>query len=135
MKLLLLDQPDSVSDYILAQLARITDWDRSCIGLHNGAKIFYKVKMEFLFWDILAIRMFGIGQCPISRIGEVLKISVFWFSLFDFFQDFFLLQFAWKLVRCYWLARMGQNFDQAKCDITFWPLANILMARVLYVAW
>ena len=25
---------------------------------------------------------------------------------------------------------MGQNFDQAKCEDTFWPLPNILMASV-----
>ena len=26
---------------------------------------------------------------------------------------------------------MGQNCDQAKCDDTFWPVPNILMASVL----
>ena len=26
---------------------------------------------------------------------------------------------------------MGQNFDQAKCDNTFWPMPNILKGSVL----
>ena len=32
--------------------------------------------------------------------------------------------FPWKLVKVYWLARMDQNFDQAKGDNNFWPIPN-----------
>ena len=38
----------------------------------------------------------------------------------------FFASFPWKQVKVYWLARMGQNFDQAKRDNTFWPRPNIL---------
>ena len=37
----------------------------------------------------------------------------------------------WKQVKVYWLARMGQNFDHAKRDNTFWPMPNILKGSVL----
>ena len=39
-------------------------------------------------------------------------------------------KFLWKQVKVYWLARMGQNFDQAKRDYTFWPMPNILKGSV-----
>ena len=46
-------------------------------------------------------------------------------------KEFFFAFFPWKLVKVYWLARMGQNFDQAKRDNTFWPTPNILGGSVL----
>ena len=39
---------------------------------------------------------------------------------------------SWKLVKVYWLARMGQNFDQAKRDNNFWPMPNILKGSVIW---
>ena len=54
----------------------------------------------------------------------------FWVGHFEFFFAFF----PWKLVKVYWLARMGQNFDQVKCDNTFWPMPNILKGSVSYRA-
>ena len=34
------------------------------------------------------------------------------------------------ILKVYWLARMAQNFDQAKRDNTFWPTPNILGGSV-----
>ena len=65
----------------------------------------------------------------------VLKISVFlsWPFWFFFFQKkIFLASFPWKQVKVYWLARMGQNFDQAKSDDSFWPRPNILHPSVSF---
>ena len=45
-------------------------------------------------------------------------------------KNFFFALFPWKLVKVYWLARMAQNFDQAKRDNTFWPTPNILGGSV-----
>ena len=52
---------------------------------------------NFLHGDTLPFKMFGLGQ----------KVSKFW-------------PIPWKQVKVFWLARMGQNFDQAKRDNTFW---------------
>ena len=61
------------------------------------------------------------------------KTQFFWVGHFDFFffqkKNFFAF-FPWKLVKVYWLARMAQNFDQAKRDNTFWPTPNILGGSV-----
>jgi hypothetical protein len=43
---------------------------------------------------------------------------------------FFFAFFPSKQVKNYGLARMGQNFEQAKCDNTFWPRPNILKGSV-----
>ena len=45
-------------------------------------------------------------------------------------SQYFFASFPWKQVKVYWLARMGQNFDQAKRDNTFWPRPNILTGSV-----
>ena len=60
------------------------------------------------------------------------KMHFFWVGHFEFFfqKNFFFAFFPWKLVKVYWLARMAQNFDQAKCDNTFWPMPNILKGSV-----
>ena len=49
----------------------------------------------------------------------------FWIFFFAFFQR--------NLVIVYWLARMAQNFNQAKRDNTFWTTPNILGGSVLLV--
>ena len=54
------------------------------------------------------------------------KTQFFWVGHFEFF----FASFPWKQVKVYWLARMGQNFDQAKRDDTFWPMQNILTGTV-----
>ena len=46
-------------------------------------------------------------------------------------SQYFFASFPWKQVKVYWLARMGQNFDQAKRDNTFWPRPNILHPSVV----
>ena len=46
------------------------------------------------------------------------------------FEFFFFASFSCKMAKVSWLARMGQNFDQAKCDNTFWPRPNILTGSV-----
>ena len=56
----------------------------------------------------------------------ILKNALFLSRPFWFFFAFF----PWKLVKVYWLARMAQNFDQAKRDNTFWPTPNILGGSV-----
>ena len=38
---------------------------------------------------------------------SILKNALFWVGHFDFFFAFF----PWKLIKVYWLARMGPNFD------------------------
>ena len=46
-----------------------------------------------------------------------------------FFESAILIFFCFfplKQVKVYWLARMGQNFDQANHDDTFRPMPNIL---------
>ena len=50
----------------------------------------------------------------ILRIGDLEKCTFFESAILNFF---FLL-FS-QLVKVYWLARMAQNFDQAKRDNTF----------------
>ena len=66
----------------------------------------------------------------------ILKISIFlsWPSILNlFFQKyFFFASFTWKQFKVYWLAKMGQNFDLAKCDNTFWPRPDILHPSVRY---
>ena len=60
----------------------------------------------------------------ILRIGDFEKCTFFESAILNFFfqeKIFFFAFFPWKLVKVYWLARMGQNFDQAKRDNTFWP--------------
>ena len=62
------------------------------------------------------------------------KMHFFWVGHFEFFfskKKFFFAFFPWKLVKVYWLARMGQNFDQAKCDNNFGLMPNILKGSVL----
>ena len=51
-----------------------------------------------------------------------------------FSKKFFFASFSWKQVKVYWLARMGQNFDQAKRDNTFWTRPNILYPSVAYMS-
>ena len=61
------------------------------------------------------------------------KMHFFWVGHFEIFfpkKNFFFAFFPWKLVKVYWLARMAQNFDQAKRDNTFWPMPNILKGSV-----
>ena len=67
--------------------------------------------------------------------SPILKIFLWKFHgsvLFDFFfqEFFFFALFTWKLVIVYWLARMAQNFDQAKRDNTIWTTPNILGGSV-----
>ena len=52
-------------------------------------------------------------------------------SWFFFPNNFFAL-FPWTQVKVYWLARMGQNFDQAKHDNTSWLRPNILTGSVTF---
>ena len=69
----------------------------------------------------------------ILRIGDFEKCTFFESAILNFFfqkKKFFFAFFPWKLVKVYWLARMAQNFDQAKCDNTFWPMPNILKGSV-----
>ena len=63
---------------------------------------------------------------------KILRIGDFEKRYFDFFfSKFFLFSFfPWKQVKVYWLAKMGQNFDQARLDNTFWPMPNILKGSV-----
>ena len=63
----------------------------------------------------------------ILRIGNFNKLSFFEMAILNFFASF-----PWKQVKVYWIARMGQNFDQDKCDNTFWPRPNILHPSVLF---
>ena len=68
-----------------------------------------------------------------SKTASILKNALFlsrpfWIFFFKIF--FFFAFFPWKLVKVYWLARMAQNFDQAKRDNTFWPTPNILGGSV-----
>ena len=60
----------------------------------------------------------------ISRIGDFEKRRFFESAIF--FRILFFSFLPWKQVKNYWLARMGQNFEQAKRDNTFWPRPNIL---------
>ena len=69
----------------------------------------------------------------ILRIGDFEKRCFFESAILNFFfrkKNFFFAFFAWKQVKVYWLARMGQNFDQGKRDSTFWPRQNILKGSV-----
>ena len=64
---------------------------------------------------------------------EILKNVVFLsrpFWIFIFKKKHFFAFFPWKQVKFYWLARTGQNFDQAKRDNSFWPRPNILPPSV-----
>ena len=65
-----------------------------------------------------------------SRIGGFENLSFFECAILIFFSSF-----PWKSVKVYWLARMGQNFDQAKRDNTFWPRPNILHPSVYVPTW
>ena len=70
----------------------------------------------------------------ILRIGDFEKRCFFESAILNFFfrkKNFFFAFFAWKQVKVYWLARMGQNFDQGTNDSTFWPRPNILKGSVL----
>ena len=74
------------------------------------------------------------------RIWRSWKMRFFESAILNFlsrpFWIFFLKKkkifasFLWKQVKVYWLARMGQNFDQAKRDNTFLPMPNILKGSV-----
>ena len=73
------------------------------------------------------------GTCTVLGFGVfvcVEKYWDFWKMLFSwvshFFIFYFFASFPWQQFKVYWLARMGQNFDQAKRDNTFWPWPNIL---------
>ena len=64
------------------------------------------------------------------------KMHFFWVGHFDFFfqkKKGFFASFPWKHGKGYLLARMGQNFDQAKRDNTFWPMPNILTGSVSFI--
>ena len=66
------------------------------------------------------------------RIGDFKKCTFFESAILNFFfqkKNIFAF-FPWKLVKVYWLARVAQNFDQAKSDNTFWPMPNILKGSV-----
>jgi hypothetical protein len=74
----------------------------------------------------------------ILRIGDFEKCTFFESAILNFFfqkKKFFFAFFQWKLVKVYWLARMAQNFDQAKRDNTFWPTPNILGGSVQSRGW
>ena len=60
----------------------------------------------------------------ILRIGGTAK-----WAFFSRPFRFFLLHSNEKM-SSFWLARMGQNCDQAKHDDTFWPVPNILTGCV-----
>ena len=69
----------------------------------------------------------------ILRIGDFEKRCFFESAILNFFfrkKKFFFAFFPWKQVKVYWLARMGQNFDQGTNDSTFWPRPNILKGSV-----
>ena len=69
----------------------------------------------------------------ILRIGDFEKCTFFESAILNFFfseKNIFFAFFPWKLVKVYWLARMGQNFHQVKRDNTFWPMPNILKGSV-----
>ena len=69
----------------------------------------------------------------ILRIGDFEKWAFFESAILNFFfrkKKFFFAFFPWKQVKVYWLARMGQNFDQGTNDSTFWPRPNILKGSV-----
>ena len=69
------------------------------------------------------------------RIGDFEKRCFFESAILIFFflkKKFFFAFFPWKQVKVYWLARMGQNFDQGKRDSTFWPRPNILKGSVFF---
>ena len=53
----------------------------------------------------------------ILRIGGFEKLCFFESAIFK--KKIFFTFFLSKQVKVYWLARMGQNFDQAKRDNTF----------------
>ena len=64
------------------------------------------------------------------RIGDFEKWPCWKSVILNFFfqkKIFFFAFFPWKLVKVYWLARMAQNFDQAK-----WPMPNILKGSVFW---
>ena len=72
------------------------------------------------------------------RIGDFEKCTFFESAILNFFfqkKKFFFAFFPWKLVKVYWLARMGQNFEQVKRDNTFWPMPNILKGSVAESSW
>ena len=46
---------------------------------------------------------------------------------------FFFASFPWNQSKVSWLARLGWNYDQAKCDNTFWPRPNIMHPSVCKV--
>ena len=60
------------------------------------------------------------------RIGDFEKLSFFESAILNFFCFI-----PMKTSQSFWLARMGQNFDQAKRDNTFWPMLNILKGSVV----
>ena len=67
------------------------------------------------------------------RIGDFEKRCFFESAILNFFfrkKNFFFAFFPWKQVKVYWLARMGQNFDQGTNASTFWPRPNILKGSV-----
>ena len=60
------------------------------------------------------------------RFWKISFFSVGHFEIFFSKKNFFFASFSFKMAKVSWLARMGQNFDQAKHDITFRPRPNIL---------
>jgi hypothetical protein len=57
-----------------------------------------------------------------SRIGGFENLSSF--------GHFIFFSFPWKSVKVSWIARLGQNFDQAKWDNTFCHRPNIIHPSV-----
>ena len=66
------------------------------------------------------------------RFWKISFFSVGHFEIFFSKKNIFFASFSCKMAKVSWLARMGQNFDQAKCDNTFWPRPNILTGSVTY---
>ena len=66
------------------------------------------------------------------RIGGFENLTFFESAILNFFlpKKNCFASFPWKSVKVYWLARIAQNFDQAKGDYTFWIMPNILMKSV-----
>ena len=83
------------------------------------------------FWSCIhyiikhGLPMTGFYYCSVNNQFEVSR-STFSNSTINLF----FASFSWKSVKVYWLARMGQNFDQVKRDNTFWPMPIILKGSV-----
>ena len=87
-------------------------------------------------WKIFA-KISWIGPW-ISSIDWCEDVALMWLNLYGHeavrrklknrqkIHFFVVFSFPWKSVKVSWLARLGQNFDQAKRDNTFWPRPNIM---------